>query len=96
METLIKADIFFFITSIFVVFLAVGFGVALMYIIPILRDMRHLSALAREKGDEFADDLDDLRTAVKEEGMKARSILDYFLGLFMRRQKVVRKKKELK
>lgn len=96
METLIKADVFFFITSIFVVFLTVGFSIALIYIIPILKDMRHLSALAREKGDELADDLDDIRNAVKEEGMKARSILDYFLSLFVKRQKSERKKKELK
>ena len=96
METVIKADIFFFITSIFVIFLTVGFGVALIYIIPILKDMRHLSALAREGGDKLTEDLDDLRAAVKEEGMKAKSILGYFLALIMKRQKVVRKKKELK
>lgn len=96
METLIHADIFFFITSIFVVFLTVGFGVALVYIIPILKDMRHLSALAREEGDKFTRDIDDLRSAVKEEGMKAKSIIDYFLALFIRRQKVSRKKKALK
>lgn len=96
METLIKADIFFFITSIFVIFLTVGFGVTLIYIIPILKDMRHLSALAREEGDKLAEDLDELRSAVKEEGMKARSILGYFLTLFAKRQKVSRKKKELK
>jgi len=96
MGTLIQADIFFFITSISVVFLTVGFGVALMYIIPILKDMRHLSALAREEGDKLAQDIDELRSAVKEEGMKARSILGYFLALFMKRQKIERKKKEFK
>ncbi|MEK7487804.1 MAG: hypothetical protein AAB598_00580 [Patescibacteria group bacterium] len=96
METLIHADIFFFITSIFVIFLTVGFGVALVYIIPILKDMRHLSALARDEGDKLTQDIDDLRSAVKEEGIKAKSILDYFLALFMRRQKVSRKKKALK
>lgn len=96
METVIKADIFFFITGIFVIFLTVGFGVALIYIIPILKDMRHLSALARKEGDKLAEDLDDLRNAVKEEGMKAKSILGYFLALFMKRQKIGRKKKELK
>lgn len=92
MQTLIHADIFFFITSVFIVFLTVGFVIALFYIIPILKDMRHLSALAKEKGDKLAEDLDDLRNAVKEEGVKARSILDYFLSLFIRRQKIGRKK----
>ncbi|MCR4322563.1 MAG: hypothetical protein NUV61_00545 [Candidatus Azambacteria bacterium] len=96
METLIQADIFFFITSIFVILLTAGFAVALFYVIPILKDMRHLSALAREEGDKLAQDIDALRTAAKEEGTKARSILDYFLTLFIKRRKIVRKKKELK
>ena len=95
MGTLIQADIFFFITGIFVIFLTVGFGVALVYIIPILKDMRHLSALAREEGDKLAQDIDELRSAVKEEGMKAKSILGYFLALFTRRKKIGRRKKEL-
>lgn len=96
METLIHADVFFFITSIFVVFLTVGFGVALVYIIPILKDMRHLSALARKEGDKLTQDIDELRGAVKEEGVKVKSILDYFLALFIRQRKSGRKKKSLK
>ena len=91
MDTLIHADIFFFITSVFVALLIIGFTVALFYIIPILRDMRHLSDLARKEGDHIAGDINELRTAVKEEGSKVRSVFDYFLSLFMRRQKSKKK-----
>lgn len=96
MQTLIHADIFFFITSIFIIFLTVGFAAALVYIIPILKDMRHLSALAREEGDKLAHNIDEMRSAVKEEGVKAKSILDYFLALFIKRQKIGRKRKTFK
>lgn len=92
METLIHADIFFFITSIFVALLTVGCAVALYFIIPILKDMRHLSQIAREEGNKLAGDIDALRGAVKEEGMRVKSIFDYFLDLFIRRRKSVRKK----
>lgn len=95
MQTLIHADIFFFITSIFIIFLTVGFAAALVYIIPILKDMRHLSALAREEGDKLAHNIDEMRSAVKEEGVKAKSILDYFLALFIKRQKIGRKRKDI-
>lgn len=92
METLIQADIFFFITSIFVVVLAAGCAVALYFIIPILKDLRYLSEMARKEGDKLAGDIDALRGAVKEEGVRVKSILDYFLDLFIRRRKSVRKK----
>lgn len=92
MGTLIHADIFFFITSIFVMCITVGFVVALVYIIPILKDMRHLSGIAKKEGDKLAGDIDGLRGAMKEEGKKAKSILDYFLSLFIRRGTVGRKK----
>lgn len=92
METLIHADIFFFITSIFVALLIFGFGIFLYYVIPILRDLRHLSDTARKEGEKLAGDIDDLRGVAKEEGMKVKTIIDYFLGLFIKRQKINRKK----
>jgi hypothetical protein len=92
METLIHADIFFFITSIFVALLAIGAGAALFFVIPILKDLRYLSKVAREEGDKLAGDIDALRGAVKEEGVRVRSIFDYFLDLLIRRRKSVRKK----
>jgi len=91
-ETLVHADIFFLITSIFVGVLIVGSAVSLFFIIPILRDLRHLSAVARREGDKIAGDIDDLRDAAREEGVKVRSIFDFVLGLFIRRQDLKRKK----
>jgi len=92
METLIRADIFFFITSIFVALLTVGGVIALFFIIPILKDLRYLSKIARKEGDKLAGDIGELRDAVKEEGARVRSIADYFLDLFIRRRKAGRKK----
>lgn len=80
MDTLIHADIFFFITSIFVVFLLIGFGITLVYIIPILRNIRHLSELARKKGDKLSEDLEGLRGTVKERGSGLMEDIDGLRG----------------
>lgn len=93
METLIHADIFFFITSIFVILLIVAFAISLFYIIPILKDMRHLSETVSNEGDKIAGDIDDLRGAVREEGVKIKSAGDYFWDLFIKRKKINRHKK---
>ena len=92
METLIHADIFFFITSIFVGLLIIGAAVALFFIIPILKDLRYLSEIARREGEKLANDVDALRSAAREEGARVKSIFDYFLDLFIRRRKAGRKK----
>lgn len=58
------------------------------YIIPILKDFRHLSDTARKEGDKLADDIAELRGAVKEEGTKVKTIVDYVIGLFIKRKNI--------
>ena len=95
MATLIHADIFFFITSVVTVILGILVAVALFYIVLILRDLRHISDLAQKSGDKLAGDLDELREAAKEEGLKMKTIFDFFIALLIRRakQKMSGKKK---
>lgn len=87
MATLIHADIFFFITTIVTIVLGILFAVVIFYIILILRDLRHISELARKGGEKLAGDLDELRETAKEEGLKIKTIFDFFLALFIRRAK---------
>ena len=94
MTTLVHADIFFFITTIVTVALGILVAVALWYVVLILRDLRHLSDLARTGGEKLAGDLDGLRAAAKEEGVKIKSIFDFFLSLFVRRSKRKSAKKD--
>ena len=91
MQTLVHADIFFFITSIFVVVLTIGSGIALYFIILILRDVRRLSDIARREGEKLAGDIDDVRGVLRGEGIKIKSVFDYVFGL-LAKKKVTRKK----
>lgn len=88
METLIHADIFFFVTTIAVVFFTIGFIIFAVYFVRILDDLRHISQKMRVEGDKIIEDVEVLREKAKEEGAKVKTLLDLFLELFTRRQKL--------
>lgn len=88
MTTLIHADIFFFITSIAVVFFTIGFIIFTVYFVRILDDLKHISQKMRAEGDKIIEDVETLREKAKEEGTKIKTVLDLFLELFTRRQKL--------
>ena len=92
MKNIIHADIFFFITSIFVVILTICLIIAMYYVARILRDMKHISRNVSEEGDKILDDIDNMREKVKEEGTKVMTIAEFFLNLFVRRQKMSKDK----
>lgn len=87
MESIIKADIFFFITSMAIVIFTIGMIIAMVYIIRILNDMKRISKTILKESDKFAGDMDSLRETIKSEGAKAKTIANFFLKLFARRRK---------
>jgi hypothetical protein len=90
MQTLIHADVFFFITTIAVVVLAAAFLVASIYLIVILRDIRELSRIIRKEGEEIAEDVNRLRQEMRQEiragSSSAVALFGFFRNLFMRRK----------
>ena len=56
METLAKADIFFFITSIAVIFVTVGVIAILYYLVTILRNIRSISDRIEEGSKALEED----------------------------------------
>lgn len=64
MQELIQADIFFFISSIGFVFLAILFGIAAYYIIRAAREIEGLAKDVREEVEDIAEDLDELREKI--------------------------------
>ncbi len=96
METLIHADIFFFISSIALVLVSIGLIIALVYVIKILRNVSDVSDKVKEESGEIIDDLKSLRGSIKQEGFKMRQMSSFFTRLIGRRTKPVRTKKEEK
>ncbi len=68
MQEFIKADIFFFITSIAVVLVTIGLAVALYYIIRILCNIREVTERMDEGSKVLAEDLSELRGTIRREG----------------------------
>jgi predicted Holliday junction resolvase-like endonuclease len=67
MQTLIHADIFFFVTTIVIVLVAIVFIIVLIYIAIILADIRELSRTIKKEGAEIVEDVHVFRQEVKEE-----------------------------
>ena len=94
MSEIIHADIFFFITAVAVILLTVIFGVALIYVVLIVRDLRAIVARVRRASESLESDLNAFREEVKQEGYKARALVDVALGFIARKlTKAVRPKK---
>ena len=65
MQTLIHADIFFFITSIVTVLMGIGMVIILIFVILILKNLYRLSETVNTEAGFIAKDIDDLRTKAK-------------------------------
>ena len=82
MDTLIHADIFFFVTTIVVVAVGIILGIALVYLIRILGDVKKVSKKVKEGAEVLSDDLSDLRNNLKEDGGQLRGFLKSLLRFF--------------
>lgn len=69
MTQLLKSDIFFVVTTIAVVAVAIAIIIALIYLIGVLRDARKLSSKAREEGEAIIHDVGEIREAAKKESL---------------------------
>lgn len=91
MESIVKADIFFFITSIAVILVTALVIVALYYCVRILRNVRDISERVDEGSKAFAEDLSLVRTQLKASGFAWKHIFSF---LSKRSRWVPSKKKE--
>src|SRR3989338_3680306 len=78
MSEFMKADIFFFVTTIAVILLTVGIIIALYYVVRILRSVRNVSERVEEGSKVLSEDLEELRLKMKVGGVSAR----LFSGMF--------------
>ena len=96
MESLIHADIFFFITTLIVIVLGIILIIIFIYIAMIFVDIRAISRIARSESKDIADDIHIIRGEVQSELRKGSSVVASLLrvvrGLFRRRKSRFNKK----
>ena len=79
MSELLHADIFFFITAVVVIIIGVGSAIVLYYLVLILRDIRAITKKVRSATDVIGEDLTELHTTLKSEGLRMRHVFDSLL-----------------
>lgn len=84
MQDIMKADIFFFVTTIAVVVLSLLVIAVLVYVILILRDVKNISTRVKEEGRLLSDDLAQLRVNVRTEGAKFKHFSTFFRSILRR------------
>ncbi len=87
MNQILETNIFFLITGLGVIVITAGVAVALYYIIHILRDVRKIVSKLNKASNELEQDFEILRSTIKDEGSKVRTIVDMALGFFLSRMK---------
>ena len=81
-NTLIHADIFFFVSAIAAVVLALILVVIGIYVIRILDDMKKISRRAREEADSISADLQGIRRQFTQEQDKLKAVFHAISGIF--------------
>lgn len=63
MESVLKADIFFFVTTIAVTLLTIGGIIIIFYIWRIVRNMKDISDRLRDQTEKVSEDIDKIRAS---------------------------------
>jgi hypothetical protein len=85
MNTLIHADIFFFVTTIFVVIIAIVMTIALIYLIKILHDVKTITKQVREETVLFREDIKDVRGTIRRDGFRVGQLFTLLKGIVKRK-----------
>jgi hypothetical protein len=92
MDTLIHADIFFFVTTVAVVVVAVAFTAALVYLIKVLRQVEDIGKEIKAEAVLVREDIHGLRTGVKREGFRLQALMNFFQNIFKKRVRATKSK----
>ena len=86
MDTLIHADVFFFVTTIAVVVVGAALTVALIYLAKVLSDIKKITAEVREEAVLFRKDIAEVRAEMKHQGSRLKSMIDLVTGMIRKRK----------
>jgi hypothetical protein len=94
MDTLIHADIFFFVTTVVVIIVGIALTVALIYLAKVLSDIKEITKQVKEETILFREDIGELRGDIKKEGFRIERFMMFLKNLFKKTK--TRSRKEVK
>lgn len=83
METLIHADIFFFVTTILVIVLAILVAVLVYYAIRISRSIFSITETVRKESEHVAEDIAAFRQKIKDDSDRMSGFGGFIRKVFM-------------
>lgn len=89
MDSVLKSDVFFMVTTVVVVIVGALIAVVLVYLARILSDVKKLSRAVRTEGERVIEDIEGLRENIKKNTIKLSDILSFG---FLRKKKSAIKK----
>jgi len=81
MDDFLQMDIFFVVTTAAVVVVAILLGIALFYVVRVLRNVDQVTRNLSEESSLIREDIAVLRTNVRTEGMKWKHFAQFFGGI---------------
>ena len=87
MDTLVHADIFFFVTTIAVVVIAVAIIVVSFYLVDFLRRARDIAEDVKRETALVREDIHHARMRVKAGGLRLAHLMDFFSGFIKKSKK---------
>jgi hypothetical protein len=91
MNTLVHADIFFFVTTFAVVVVAIVLTIALVYLAKVLSDVKEITKQVKEETILFREDIGGLRGDIKKEGFRVERFMLFVRNLFKKKKTRSRK-----
>jgi len=74
MDSLMKADIFFFVSTIFLVIFSILGLVGVIYVIKILHDVKNIAAKIKNESENIIADVSQLRSGIKAKAARAANV----------------------
>ena len=96
MNSILQSDVFFFITSVSVIFITVAILVALIYIIKILKDVSGFFRAISSGTEALSEDLSMVRVKLREKGIMSGLIISLLTTFTHFGQKVQEKRTQKK
>ncbi len=82
MDSFIKADVFFFITTIAVFLVSMGLLGIIIYVLRIMRDIGEIVRLVRYEAEHISSDIGALRSRMQDKGALVSMFLSHIRGFF--------------
>jgi len=91
MDTIISTNVLFYVLSIFIVCLTLGFAILIVHIIKILRGIISFLDVIKNESEKIAQDIENIKTKLANEGAMFTSFIVNILSFFKNKQKKSKK-----